>query len=155
MFGVGVLARANEHGNQTDDGRAEGEETCPEEEIDEIFNVAITNAVANPWTMVVMYFNTDLALTAVESPWWPQEFARPAITHLVVSLALINSTYISLHVVRQLEVFEFIHVIEPFNWLFYAQIVHGLIQLLPRLVFNIIISLTVRLLSLPVRHASV
>ena len=50
------------------------------EEEDKVPNIAFTNASTHPRTMMVMYFNTDVAVTTVERSWWSQNVASLAYT---------------------------------------------------------------------------
>jgi hypothetical protein len=52
----------------------------PEEERDEVTEVSITYACANPRTVMIMSFNADSTLRAMERPWRSQNIAGVAVT---------------------------------------------------------------------------
>ena len=58
----------------------------PEQKCYEVLNIPISYAGANPGTVVIVHFDADAALTAVESPRWSQMLARVAITQFIMSL---------------------------------------------------------------------
>ena len=97
---------------------------------------------------MIMDFDTYLTLTTMESSGWSQKLAGFAVTHFIVPFAFINTSNIPLNIMCELKIFKFIHIIEPFNGVVDAKVVHGLIKLLSVLVLNIIVSLTIWLLSL-------
>ena len=50
------------------------------EEEDKVPNIAFANAGTHPRTMMVMHFNTDVAVATVERSWWSQNVASLAYT---------------------------------------------------------------------------
>ena len=59
------------------------------EKRNEIFEVSISDACTNPWTMMVMCLDTDTTLTAMKGSWRSQMIASVAITQLIMSFLLI------------------------------------------------------------------
>ena len=51
----------------------------------EVLEIPVSDAITNPWAMMIMDLNTDSTLTAVEGSWGSEHVASIAITKLIVS----------------------------------------------------------------------
>lgn len=92
--------------------------------------------------MVVMYFDTDSTLTAMERPWWSEELTGVTVWELILFLFSFNETSSIIHIwVRGLrQVFELFQIEKFIDAIFNAHLWKLLFQLILIFVFKVVLS---------------
>ena len=129
----------------------------PEEKGDEVRQIPVPDACSNPRAMVVMDFNADSALRAVERPRWSKQVTGAAVAQfvLLVSRDHVACTVVKVFVVNHRKKFELSKVVEFVDRVFYAHVFEVLFKLLFSLVFDIVVSDAGRTLTIVIRNFSV
>lgn len=128
---------------QADNERADGVKASGEQEAHKVTRVPVTNACADPGTVMVVHLDADAARTTVEGPGRPQKFACAAIAHLVMLIAGARDQRLALFVELRLLVLELLNVVELGDMIvgLDALLLHGDFELVPRLIQRIVILL--------------
>ena len=129
-------------------------QACPEQECDEILNVPIPNASANPRAVMIVDLNAHAALAAVERSRWPQMLASVTIAQLIVSLPWLNVAMLEhvsalnlLLMTSSWQVLELVETVVLVYRLPQVQHVHRLVQLLTIFVLHVVLLMGVDLLD--------
>lgn len=72
----------------------------------------MTYTGSNPWTMMVMYFDTEPACTAVERTRWSQDLAAMAIRHFIMPVVLRHFHYAPVFSILRRVVFKLLQVVK-------------------------------------------
>ena len=134
-------------------------EAGPEEEGDEVLDIPIPNTSADPRAMMVVHFDADAALAAVEGAGRAQVLAGVAVTHLIMSLPRLNKSVIKgvtppnpLRMLTRRQILKLVQTVVLVNWIGKFYLLHRFVQLLPILVFNVIFFMYINLLYLNILY---
>jgi hypothetical protein len=72
----------------------------------------MTDTGSNPWTMMVMYFNTEPTRTTMKRSWWSQYLATMAIRHFIMPIVLRHFHLGAILSMLQRVVLELLDVVE-------------------------------------------
>lgn len=130
-------------------------ETGPEQEGDEVLQVAVADASADPGAVVVVDFDAHATLTAVEGTGRAQVVARAAIAQFIMPLARLYVSRVGLVLIEQRQVLEFLQVEILGHWVGYFQPCHRHVQLLLVLILHVVFLVLVWLLDIYVLYFGV
>jgi len=130
-------------------------EAGPEQEGDEVLQVAVADASADPGAVVVVDFDAHAALTAVEGTRRAQVVTSAAIAQLIMPLARLYVSRVGLILIKQRQVLIFLQIEILVHWVGYVEPCHRHVQLLLVLILHVVFFVLVWLLDIYVLYFGV